>query len=94
MGDPIAEGASVVIGQWDPITDEIRRSFVIPSPYLRNLGLRMPLTADAIAQRKDALQGLYRRMLGQESTAAEDAAPLRRSDGTVAFLLGEVVERL
>lgn len=94
MGDPIAEGASVVIGQWDPITDEIRRSFVIPSPYLRNLGLRMPLTADAIAERKDALQGLYRRMLGQESTAAEDAAPLRRSDGTVAFLLGEVVERL
>lgn len=94
MGDPIAEGATIVIGQWDPTTDEIRQSFVIPTPYLRNLGLRMPLTAEAIAEQKDALQGLYRRMVEQESAAAEDSAPLRRSDGSVAFVLGEVVERL
>jgi hypothetical protein len=92
--DDSAEGVSVLIGRWDPIGGQIRKSIFVPTPYLHSLGLTLPLTADAIQERKQALYEFYRRMTEHENALDENATPLERATGTIAFLLGDVVEQL
>jgi hypothetical protein len=92
--DDSAEGVSVLIGLWDPIEGRIRKSIFVPTPYLNNLGLVLPLTAEAIEERKQSLHDFYRRMTEHENTLDENATSLERATGAVAFLLGDVVEQL
>ncbi|HSN68972.1 MAG TPA: hypothetical protein VLV48_06990, partial [Thermoanaerobaculia bacterium] len=92
--DDSAEGVSVLIGQWDPIEGRIRKSISIPTSYLQNLGLMLPLTAEAIESKKQNLHDFYRRMTEHETSLDEGETPLERATGAVAFLLGDVVEQL
>ncbi len=92
--DDSAEGVSVLIGRWDPIEGQIRRSIFVPTTYLRNLGIALPLTAAAIEGKKESLHEFYRRMTEHENAPEERGTPLERATGAVAFLLGDVVEQL
>ncbi|HEY0593908.1 MAG TPA: hypothetical protein VGF40_19205 [Thermoanaerobaculia bacterium] len=92
--DDSAEGVSVLIGLWDPIEGRVRKSIFVPTPYLTNLGLVLPLTAEAIEAHKQNLHDFYRRMTEHENTLDENATSLERATGAVAFLLGDVVEQL
>jgi hypothetical protein len=92
--DDSAEGVTVLIGEWDPIEGRIRKSISVPMSYLHNLGLGVPLTVAAIEARKQNLHDFYRRMTENVNALDEEAAPLERATGAVAFLLGDVVEQL
>ncbi|HUP65561.1 MAG TPA: hypothetical protein VM557_09790 [Thermoanaerobaculia bacterium] len=89
-----SDESNVMIGEWDPVTNEIRRSIIIPPSYLQNLGLASPLTTAAVEQSKSSLHDFYRRMKEYENALEDAATPLRRNRDTVAFLLGDVVEQL
>ncbi|MGH9456255.1 MAG: hypothetical protein ACRD2J_01280 [Thermoanaerobaculia bacterium] len=88
------EGVNVLLGEWDPVADEVRRSIYVPVSYLYNLGLAMPLTPQAVEERKRALHDFYKRMTEVENVLEDRGVPLSRGEGTVAFLLGDVVEKL
>ncbi|HVR43475.1 MAG TPA: hypothetical protein VMS56_08520 [Thermoanaerobaculia bacterium] len=94
IADDSEYGMSVLIGQWDPIADQVRRSVFIPPSYVQNLGLALPLTAENLERRKAALHEFYRRMTEHENAVDDQGTPLRRTADVIAFLLGDVVERL
>jgi class 3 adenylate cyclase len=84
----------VLIGQWDPLSDDVRDPLRIPNgDFRRMISLRGPVTTQEIESRKDSVVELYHRLC-DKSGEALDLAPYRHDDHYAAFLLGSVVERL
>jgi hypothetical protein len=82
----------VIIGQWDPGSDDITRPLRIPRDDFKHLlSFRGVLDSDALTAKRDSVRELYDRLATQTP-----AAPLSQyRDGVYeAFVLGEVVEKL
>ena len=82
----------VLIGEWDPRSDDINRPLRIPTEDLKHLlSFKGLLTHEVLETKKQSLRELYER-LATESPAL----PLSeyRTDAYDAFVLGDVVEKL
>ena len=90
-----SEEDEVLIGEWDPRSDDVRRPLRLPrGDFQRLFSLKGELTAEILTLRKDAVREMYERL---SSKTLAPSLPLAswRSDGDYdTFLLGEHVERL
>jgi hypothetical protein len=84
----------VLIGQWDPLSDDVREPLRLPTGDFRRLiALRGPVTTEEIENRKDSVVELYHRLCDRTGESLR-LSPYRQDQKYAAFLLGSVVERL
>lgn len=90
-----AAGDEVLIGEWDPVTDDVRNPLRIPhADFQRLFAIRGPLTSETLAEKKDEVRETYHKLSDRAPTPALSLADYRHTDGMQAYVLGEVVEKL
>jgi hypothetical protein len=91
--EPDGTENDVVIGEWDPRTDDLRRPLRFPrGDFVRLFDLRGDLTAELLTTRRDTVRDLYNRLCDRTPSAAVPLADFREAYAT--FVLGTVVEKL
>jgi hypothetical protein len=84
----------VLIGEWDPRSDDVRRPLRLPrGDFQRLFALRGELNAEMLAGKKESVREMYER-LSLKSLAPALALSPYRDEGYDAYLLGDVVEKL
>jgi hypothetical protein len=85
----------VLIGEWDPRSDDVRRPLRMPrGDFQRLFALRGELTAEILAGKKESVRELYDRLSLQTLIPDLAFAPYRDGGEYDAYLLGEEVEKL
>jgi len=85
----------VLIGEWDPRSDDVRRPLRLPrGDFQRLFSLRGELSAELLAARKESVREMYERLSVKSLTPALTLSPYREAGEYDAFVLGKVVEKL
>jgi hypothetical protein len=91
--DPDGSENDVLIGEWDPRSDNLRRPLRFPrGDFLRLFALKGELNAELFATRRDTVRDLYARLSDRTQSAAVPLSDFR--DHYATFVLGAVVEKL
>ncbi|HEX3068620.1 MAG TPA: hypothetical protein VHX14_08585, partial [Thermoanaerobaculia bacterium] len=91
--EPDGTEDDVVIGQWNPRTDELRCPLRFPhGDFVRLFTLKGDVTADLLSERRETVRDLYNRLSDRAPTPAVPLAEFR--DLYATYVLGEVVEKL
>ncbi len=91
--EPDGSENDVVIGEWNPRTDDLRRPLHFPrSDFIRLFALKGELTADMLTERRDTVRDLYNRLSERAPATPIAFADFREHYAT--FVLGAVVEKL
>lgn len=87
----------VLIGEWDPLSDDVHRPLRIPhSDFERLFSVRgATLSLELLDTKKQTVRELYLRLSEDRNfEPAVQLAEYRQEHGTEAYLLGDVVEKL
>jgi len=85
----------VLIGIWDPVSDDVRSPIVIPrGDFQRLFSLGGELTPESLSFRKETVRDIYQRLSDRTPAPSLQLAEYRERDETEAFVLGDVVEKL
>jgi hypothetical protein len=88
-----AANDEVLIGMWDPVSDDVLNPVHIPrGDFLRLFSLSGDLTPESLNLRKDTVRDIYQRLSDRAPAQPVPLARYRESNET--FVLGEVVEKL
>jgi hypothetical protein len=88
-----AANDDVLIGVWDPVSDDVLNPVHIPrGDFLRLFSLSGDLTPESLNLRKDTVRDIYQRLSDRAPAKPVPLARYRSSNET--FVLGEVVEKL
>jgi hypothetical protein len=91
--EPDGTENDVIIGEWDPRTDDLRRPLRFPrGDFVRLFDLRGELTLELLTTRRETVRDLYNRLCDRTPTPAVPLADFRETYAT--FVLGAVVEKL
>ncbi|MCU1245263.1 MAG: hypothetical protein JWN02_1173, partial [Acidobacteria bacterium] len=91
---PEEQEDDVVIGEWDPRSDDVTRPLRFPrGDFQRLFSLKGELTAEILSSRKDTVRELYHRLSDRAETEAVSLATYRDNDYET-FVLGAIVEKL
>jgi hypothetical protein len=83
----------VLIGVWDPISDDVLNPVHIPrGDFQRLFSLTGDLTAESLGLRKETVRDIYQHL--SDRTPAEPVPLARYREQNETFVLGEVVEKL
>jgi hypothetical protein len=84
----------VLIGEWDPSSDDVRRPLRLPrGDFQRLFSLRGELSPEALEVKKDLVREMYERLSAKAANPALAFGPYR--DGEYdSYVLGDVVEKL
>jgi hypothetical protein len=84
----------VLIGEWDPRSDDVRRPLRLPrGDFQRLFSLKGELTADVLSHKKQSVREMYERLSTKTLAPSLALAPYREGEYD-AYLLGDVVEKL
>lgn len=85
----------VLIGEWDPLSDEIFRPVRMPrSDFQSVFSLRGVLTTSLLEGRKEAVRDLYSRLSERSEITNACLADFRLTNAYDTFVLGDIVEKL
>jgi hypothetical protein len=85
----------VLIGVWDPISDDVLNPVRIPhGDFQRLVSIAGELTSEALSDRKATVRDIYQHLSDRTPAAAVPLARYRERNEMEAFVLGEVVEKL
>ncbi|MDQ3282082.1 MAG: hypothetical protein M3Q69_11790 [Acidobacteriota bacterium] len=85
----------VLIGQWDPRSDDVHRPLRLPrGDFQRLFALKGELTADILTRKKQSVKEMYERLSLKTLAPALALAPYRDAGVYDAYILGDVVEKL
>jgi hypothetical protein len=91
--EPDGTENDVVIGEWDPQTDDLCRPLRFPrGDFVRLFDLRGDLTAELLNDRRDTVRDLYNRLSDRTTSPAVPVADFR--DQYATFVMGTAVEKL
>lgn len=84
----------VLIGEWDPRSDDVRRPLRLPrGDFQRLFSLKGEITADVLTMKKESVREMYERLSTKTLAPALALGPYRQGEYD-AYLLGDVVEKL
>lgn len=88
----------VLIGEWDPVSDDVRRPLRMPrSDFQRLFSLKGEVTTDLLAARRGVVRELYHRLADRTESSNDSVqlSPFRLDDLYDAYLIADtVVEKL
>ncbi len=85
----------VLIGEWDPRSDDVRRPLRLPrGDFQRLFSLKGELTAEVLAGRKESVRLMYERLSLKSLAPSLTLAPYRDGGEYDAYVLGAIVEKL
>ncbi len=88
------DGGEVLIGEWDPLSDDVRNPVRLPrADFQRLFSLSGDLTAENLANNKQNVRETYLRLSDHIYTPAVQLASYR-DEAYAAFVLGDEVEKL
>ncbi|HSY48446.1 MAG TPA: hypothetical protein VLC46_06525 [Thermoanaerobaculia bacterium] len=91
--EPDGTENDVVIGEWDPQTDDLCRPLRFPrGDFVRLFDLRGDLTAELLNDRRVTVRDLYNRLSDRTTSPAVPVADFREQYAT--FVMGTAVEKL
>ena len=89
------DAASVIlVGEWDPVSEEVRRPIRLDGTDAERYGLAVPLTAEAVELQMVAYQKLYRKLSRIETLPSFSVDAIRHNANFSGFIIGATVERL
>jgi hypothetical protein len=92
--DAEANGGEVLIGEWDPLSDDVRNPVRLPrADFQRLFSLTGDLSAENLASNKQNVRETYLRLSDHIYTPAVQLASFREEE-YAAFVLGDQVEKL
>ena len=85
----------VLIGEWDPVSDDVRNPLRIPhGDFQRLFSLRDGISAESLAERREAVRETYQKLSDRTPSPPLPFGEFRTSGDYEAFVLGTVVEKL
>jgi hypothetical protein len=88
------EEDEVLIGEWDPRSDDVRRPLRLPrGDFERLFSLKGNLTTELLTNKKEVVREMYERLSHKTPAPEVPLGPYRHSEYD-AYVLGEVVEKL
>ena len=90
-----ADGGEVLIGEWDPLSDDVRNPVRLPpADFQRLFSLHETVDAESLQRHKKTVREVYLRLSGHLYTPAVQLASYRLDEAYAAFVLGDEVEKL
>jgi hypothetical protein len=84
----------VLIGEWDPRSDDLRRPLRLPrGDFQRLFALKGELTAEVLTDKRDVVREMYERLSHKAPAPDLPLGPYRHAEYD-AYVLGDVVEKL
>lgn len=87
-------GPVILVGEWDPMTDEVRRPVRLAGEDAERYGLAVPLTAEGVEAQSIAYQKLYRKLSRMETLPSFSVGAIRDNANFSGFIIGETIERI
>jgi hypothetical protein len=84
----------ILVGEWDPISEEVRRPIRLDGVEAERYGLATPLTAQGVESQSIAYQKLYRRLSRIETLPSFSVGAIRDNANFSGFIIGATVEEL
>ena len=85
----------VLIGEWDPRSDDVRRPLRLPrGDFQRLFSLRGELTPATLEDKKDLVREMYERLSAKAANPTMAFGPYRDGGDYDSYVLGDVVEKL
>ncbi|HEX7154551.1 MAG TPA: hypothetical protein VF618_23905 [Thermoanaerobaculia bacterium] len=85
----------VLIGEWDPRSDDVRRPVRLPrGDFQRLFSMRGELTTESLEGKKEVVREMYERLCDRSMEPTLALADFRDAGEYEAFVLGDVVEKL
>lgn len=89
------DGDDIVIGEWDPRSDDVYRPLRLPRGDFQKLfAVKGELPASLLSLDRSVVRDLYDRLAPDNLAAAFHLAEFRETQEYQAYLIGEVVEKL
>jgi hypothetical protein len=93
--EPNGADDEVLIGEWDPRSDDVRRPLRLPrGDFQRLFSLKGELTPELLAGRQQSVREMYERLSLKTLAPALALSPYRDGGTYDAYILGDVVEKL
>lgn len=86
--------SGILVGEWDPVSDEVRCPIRLDGADAERYGLAMPLTAESVETQTAAYQKLYQNLSRLETLPSFSVGALRDNTNFAGFIIGATVERL
>ncbi|HEY3055330.1 MAG TPA: hypothetical protein VGK31_05305 [Thermoanaerobaculia bacterium] len=87
-------GPVILVGEWDPASEEVRRPIRLFGEDAERYGLVTPLTAERVESQSTAYKKLYGKLSKLETLPSFSVDALRHNANFSGFIIGESVERL
>jgi hypothetical protein len=84
----------ILVGEWDPVSEEVRRPIQLDGTEAERYGLAVPLTEESVGSQSVAYQKLYRKLSRLETLPSFSVQAIRANVNFSGFIIGERVERL
>ncbi|HEX8254467.1 MAG TPA: hypothetical protein VF846_15085 [Thermoanaerobaculia bacterium] len=84
----------ILVGEWDPLSEEVRRPIRLDGIDAERYGLAVPLTAEAVESQSIAYQNLYRKLSRIETLPSFPVDAIRHNASFSGFIIGATVEPL
>jgi hypothetical protein len=84
----------ILVGEWDPVSEEVRRPIRLDGVDTERYGLATPLTFETIESQSAAYQKLYRNLSRLETLPSFPLGAIRENPNFNGFIIGATVERL
>ena len=88
------DGLVILIGEWDPAAQEIRRPIRLAVEDAERYGLSLPLSAETVASQIGAYQKLYGELSRYETLPSFSLSAIYENENSSAFIIGETVQRI
>ena len=85
---------AILVGEWDPVSEEVRRPIRLDGVDVERYGLAMPLTVQSVESQTVAYQKLYRTLSRIETLPTFSVDALRHNQNFSGFIIGATVEPL
>ncbi|HYC62499.1 MAG TPA: hypothetical protein VEK79_23310 [Thermoanaerobaculia bacterium] len=84
----------ILVGEWDPISEEVRRPIRLDGIDAERYGLAVPLTVQTIESQVVAYHSLYRKLSRLETLPSFSVGAIRENTNFNGFIIGATVEPL
>ncbi|HEY0144279.1 MAG TPA: hypothetical protein VGF48_25560 [Thermoanaerobaculia bacterium] len=84
----------ILVGEWDPVSEEVRRPIQLDGMEAERYGLAVPLTAEKVESQSIAYQKLYRTLSRIETLPSFSVDAIRHNANFSGFIIGATVEPL